>query len=231
MNSLSIFSKYFSIAAAFVLTASISVQAQNPVESTHIDEKYAYTTVVYKNTAATDKDVLSSLEKDFGIGDVVRVTLAPPPTPIAASEPVYADKRKGEDVWMPGSTKAVQNLTASANFTAAPKTSINSIATAPKPAQIAAKVAAPKPVIVAKTIAATVPEEGKTVTAVPDQGQKENASALPTTSSTGTKIKSSASGKSAKAHKSSRKSDKKGSQKKKLKNRKQGKQRYSCPKF
>ena len=231
MNSLSIFSKFFAIPAAFVLAASISAQAQNPVESTHIDEKYAYTTVVYKSTAATDKDVLSSLENDFSIGDVVRVTLAPPPAPIAASEPVYADKSKGEDAWLPGATKAVQNLTASANFTAAPKTSINSIATAPKPAQIAGKVATPKPVIVAKTIAATVPEEDKTVTAVPVQSQKEKTTALPTTSSVGTKLKSSASGKSAKVHKSSKKSDKKGTQKKKLTNRKQGKQRYACPKF
>jgi len=231
MNSLSIFSKSFAIPAAFVLAANINVQAQNPVESTHIDEKYAYTTVVYKNTAATDKDVLSSLEKDFSIGDVVRVTIAPPPAPIAASEPVYADKNKGEDAWMPGSAKPAQNLTASANLTAIPKTSINTVATSPKPANIADKTAAPKPVIVAKTVVETAPEQNRAVADLPDQGQKAEASAVPTTSSTGTNLKSSTSGKSAKAHKSSKKSDKKSTQKKKLKNRKQGKQRYACPKF
>jgi len=231
MNSLSIFSKYIAIPAAIVLAANFTAQAQNPVESTHIDEKYAYTTVVYKNTAATDKDVLSSLEKDFSIGDVVRVTLAPPPAPIAASEPVYADKSKGEDAWMPNSAKSVGNMTAASNLTATPKTSISTIATSPKPAKIADNTAAPNPIVVVKTVEAPAPEPSKNIASFPVQGQKVAATAVPATSNTGTNLKSSTSGKSAKAHKSSKKADKKSGQKKKLKNRKHGKQRYACPKF
>lgn len=67
--------------AVLALAAQLAVQAQTPIESTHVDEKFAYTTVVYKNKAADDQAVLQSLDSSFGIGDVVRVTLAPPPPP------------------------------------------------------------------------------------------------------------------------------------------------------
>jgi hypothetical protein len=117
MNAHLNFGKHFVIPAAIVLAAHVSATAQKPVESTHIDEKYAYTTVVYKNKAANDQDVLTSLESEFSIGDVVRVTLAPPPvppsSPIAASEPVYADKSRGEDTWLPSTANTSENLVAS----------------------------------------------------------------------------------------------------------------------
>ncbi len=226
MNSLSNLSKHLTIPAAFVLAAHFNALAQSPVESTHVDEKYAYTTVVYKNTAATDKDVLSSLENSFSIGDVVRVTLAPPPTPIAASEPVYADHRKDENEWMPTSARISDNLTASAKINPVPKTVVNTIPISPKPTPIASKTVALKPVVATKTTE-VVPEQAKNI--APVQGQKVEAAPLNTSSETRAKAKTSSTGKSAKAHKSGKKPAKKSGLK--MKNRKHNKQRYSCPKF
>lgn len=233
MNSLSNFNKHFVILAAFSLTSGITAQAQNPVESTHVDEKYAYTTVVYKKTAAADKDVLSSLENDFSIGDVVRVTVAPPaqPSPVAASEPVYIDKSKGEDTWLSHSAKSTGNLSPASNLSAAPKTGINTIAASPKPVPVAAKTAKPKPVATTETPKAMVTEQVKS-TPVTEQ----TIAALPvtptvSTSNTTLKVKASSAGKSAKAHKSVKKSGKKAGYNMKFKNRKHGKQRYACPKF
>ncbi|MFN0033545.1 MAG: hypothetical protein ACKVUS_00675 [Saprospiraceae bacterium] len=244
MNYLSNFSKHFAIPAAFVLAVNFNAKAQSPVESTHVDEKYAYTTVVYKTTAATDKDVLSALENDFSIGDVVRVTLAPPPAPpappapisaIAASEPVYADKNKGEDNWLPAATKpAPPTLTVSAvaPVVAAPKTAVKNMEASPKPIPVGAKAVTLKPTVVAKTVATQLPTEAPKLAPVPVQNQKTEIVSAPVASkSTSVKAKSSTSGKSVKAHKSVKKSGKKSGHKMKLKNRKHGKQGYGCPKF
>lgn len=238
MNSISNFGKHFAISTAFVLAINFAAQAQSPVESTHIDEKYAYTTVVYKNKAANDKDVLSSLENDFGIGDVVRVTLAPPPPPptplsaIAASEPVYADKNKGEDTWLPAARKPTSAvLTASTTpTTPTSKTAAKSIAVSPKPVPIETKALTPMPVVVAKTATPEVPKPTKTVAPAPVVPKVESEAA-PVAQKTSVKTKSSTSGKSVKAHKSVKKSGKKSNHKTKFKHRKRGKQRYACPKF
>jgi len=230
MNSLSNFGKHFAIPAALVLAANFNALAQNPVESTHVDEKYAYTTVVYKNTAATDKDVLSSLESNFSIGDVVRVTLAPPAKPIAASEPVYADKRKGEDAWMPNFDKPADNLAASVNINPAPRTTFNTIPTSPKPTPIVSKTVALKSVEDTKTTAVE-PVQAENVAPANVQGQKVEAVPVNTASETTSKAKTSSTGKSTKAHKSGKKPVKKSGKKMKLKNRRHNKQRYSCPKF
>lgn len=229
MNSLLNFSKHFAIPAVFVLAANFHVYAQSPVESTHIDEKYAYTTVVYKTTAATDKDVLASLENDFGIGDVVRVTFAPPPATIsavAASEPVYADKSKGEDAWLPETAKSKANLTASTKPMVVPNTVVNTISVAPKPVLVSAKAAAPKLNTSTKTVVPEAPKQVKTVEVV----SQTAVAPAKTHSDNRVKAKTSTTGKTTKAHKSAKKAGKKSSFKK-LKNRRQGKQRYACPTF
>lgn len=211
MNTISNFGKHFAIPAAFVLAANFSAQAQKPVESTHVDEKYAYTTVVYKNTAATDKDVLTSLENDFSVGDVVRVTLAPPPAPVAAPiapAPVYADLSKGEDTWLPSSNKPAENLTAATTPKIERRGPINVVSDDPAPvAEPVVSNLAPKTVAVAPV-------------AAPDNAPKASNTTLKAKSTT-----------TAKAHKSVKKSTKKSGPKMKLKNRKHGKQRYACPKF
>ena len=209
MNTILNFSKHFATVGLVFSTLSLNAQAQKPVESTHVDEKFAYTTVVYKNTAASDKDVLASLENDFGIGDVVRVTLAPPPSAsaplsaVSASEPVYADKSKGEDVWLDPKGQSIDNLNA----------------------------AKPKPIIVAKPIAVEQPKVVKTVE--PAAAPVKPLEAAPVAPAHKSKVKAndSGQGKSIKARKSSKKSGKKSAGKLKWKPRKHGKQRYSCPSF
>jgi hypothetical protein len=207
MNTISNFGRHLAIPAAFVLAANFNAQAQKPVESTHVDEKYAYTTVVYKNTAATDKDVLTSLENDFSVGDVVRVTLAPPPTAPTAPEPVYADLSKGEDTWLPEKNIVVENLTATTSPKIERRGPIN--------------VVEPNPAPIAEPISNLAP---KTETVAPVTASENAPKASNTTVNT-------QSATSAKAHKSVKKSARKGGPKMKLKNRRPGKQRYACPKF
>lgn len=230
MNSLSNLSKKLAIPATLVLAAHFSAFAQNPVESTHVDEKYAYTTVVYKNKAANDQEVLSAIESEFGIGDVIRVTLAPPPTPIsaiAASEPVYADKKKGEDTWMPGTAPSADHLVASSQTTTMPKTPVSTIPVSSKTLPVVAKSAAPANIVLS-------PEAFKQVNVVdsPPLNTETSVAAAETRAfKANPNTKVAASGKSSKASKSVKKSSKKGGPKMKFKKRKHSKQRYACPKF
>ena len=162
MKSISNFGKTIALPASLILAAFLPAQAQNPVESTHIDKKYAYTTVVYKSVAASDKDVLSALESDFSIGDVVRVTLAPPPseslTAISASEPVYADKSKGEDAWL---QKSASNMEFSNISSQTPKTVSGTIPVAPRPIPNPMSNLAPNQL--PKTVAATPQKQSSVV--------------------------------------------------------------------
>lgn len=68
-----------------------SLNAQKTIEQ-HTDERYGNTTVVYKNTNSNDDAaLLQQLDKDFGMGDVVRITVAPPkPQPAPAVAPKNA---------------------------------------------------------------------------------------------------------------------------------------------
>lgn len=202
------------------------------IQSTHTDEKFGYTTVVYKDKAATDKDVLSALDNSIGMGDVVRVTVAPPKP---AAVPT-ADKTQGEDVWLKPAAP-VNNLTAAttAKVVVPAAAPINHIAAAPKaapvaakPAPVAAKPAGNKVAPSAKPVAKNVAPAPKPVV-VQEQTQMalSNIAASPRTVTSKSSVAS-------KASKSANKSLKKGGKKGgsfKMKSRKKGKQRYSCPKF
>lgn len=220
-----------SLLFATLLASSFGLRAQ--IQSTHTDEKFGYTTVVYKDKAATDKDVLSALDNSIGMGDVVRVTVAPPkPAAVPA-----VDKTQGEDVWLKPAAPA-NSLTASTTAkvvtpVAAP---INHLAAAPKatpvaakPVAVAAKPAAPNVApTVAKPVAKKVAPAPKPVV-VQEQTQATftNVAASPRTVTSKSSVAS-------KASKSANKSLKKGGKKGgsfKMKSRKKGKQRYSCPKF
>lgn len=185
------------IALAFGLNAQ--------VKSTHTDEKYANTTIVYKDKAATDQDVLNALGAEYGMGDVIRVAVAPPKPPAAPA----IDKSKGEDVWLNTATKPeVKNLSASYNVAppalSAPEINLIPKAKAPSPK-------APAPI--------AVQEVAETQTAA--------APAISTTETKTAKVKST----STKAGKSYKKPGKKsGKGYGKAKHRKH-KQRYGCPTF
>jgi hypothetical protein len=64
---------------------SISAQAQNAkaVKGTATDKTFGNTTQIYRGENATDTQILDQVSSDYGIGDVVRITDAPPPTPTA----------------------------------------------------------------------------------------------------------------------------------------------------
>ena len=186
------------IALAFGLNAQ--------VKSTHTDEKYANTTIVYKDTAATDQDVLNALGAEYGMGDVIRVAVAPPKPPAA---PVV-DKSKGEDVWLKTAKKPeLKNLSATTNIAASTLESpvINYI-----PMAVTSSPKAPAPVAV-QAVAET---------------QTAAAPAVSTAEAKTTKVKTTSSTKAGKSYKKPGKKSGKGYGK--AKHRKH-KQRYGCPKF
>lgn len=77
--------KNLGLAVCYMLTAAASINAQSPIKGAATDEKFANTTVVYKDSNATDLDVLSQMDNSIGMGDVVRITVAPPkPAPVPA---------------------------------------------------------------------------------------------------------------------------------------------------
>jgi hypothetical protein len=59
---------------------SFNTSAQQAVvKETLTNKNYANTTEIHKKESATDADVLSQLEGNYGIGDEVRISIAPPP--------------------------------------------------------------------------------------------------------------------------------------------------------
>jgi hypothetical protein len=62
--------------SGFCLTASAQKEV---VKEVLTNKNYANTTEIHKKETATDADVLSQLEGNYGIGDEVRISIAPPP--------------------------------------------------------------------------------------------------------------------------------------------------------
>ncbi|MCB0543346.1 MAG: OmpA family protein [Saprospiraceae bacterium] len=64
-----------------LLLSAVCLNAQNEIKYTETDEKYGNTTVVYTDGKnADDAAILSQLDDTYGIGDVIRITTAPPPS-------------------------------------------------------------------------------------------------------------------------------------------------------
>lgn len=58
--------------------AAAALMAQNEIQYTQTDEKHGNTTVVYtKDTNYKDMDILAQLDDSYGVGDVVRIAVAP----------------------------------------------------------------------------------------------------------------------------------------------------------
>ena len=85
MNMTSLFRKSV-LTLAFVSGIAGALAAQKP--GSHTDEKFANTTVVYRDTVSTDMEMLRRLDSEFSMGDVVRFD-EPPPRP-AVSAPLPA---------------------------------------------------------------------------------------------------------------------------------------------
>jgi hypothetical protein len=61
------------------LSFATFAQQKEVVKETLTNKNYANTTEVHKTASATDAEVLSKLEGNYGIGDEVRISVAPPP--------------------------------------------------------------------------------------------------------------------------------------------------------
>jgi hypothetical protein len=65
-------------------TAGIPAQESTSVKRTKTDNTFANTTEIHKKETASDEQILNEISDDFGLGDVVRITVAPPPSPPTA---------------------------------------------------------------------------------------------------------------------------------------------------
>jgi outer membrane protein OmpA-like peptidoglycan-associated protein len=87
MNAILNFKNAFSLT---LLCAATALSAQNEIHSTATDVKYGNTTVVYtKDSNYNDQAILAQLDDSYGVGDVVRITVATPNQ--AASEMLASD--------------------------------------------------------------------------------------------------------------------------------------------
>lgn len=76
MNTILNFKNSFALPLLFAASA---LTAQNEIHSTATDYKYGNTTVVYaKDSNYNDEAILSQLGNSYGVGDVVRITVASP---------------------------------------------------------------------------------------------------------------------------------------------------------
>ncbi|MBU6341113.1 MAG: hypothetical protein KGS48_06425 [Bacteroidetes bacterium] len=64
---------------AIVLAAHNLLPAQNLIKGSNTDRKFANTTIVYRDSTVSDAAILNQLNNsNLGVGDVVRITTAPP---------------------------------------------------------------------------------------------------------------------------------------------------------
>jgi outer membrane protein OmpA-like peptidoglycan-associated protein len=76
MNAILNLKNRFALPLMFAATA---ISAQNEIQYTQTDEKHGNTTVVYTKSANyNDMSILSQLDDSYGVGDVVRIAVAPP---------------------------------------------------------------------------------------------------------------------------------------------------------
>ncbi len=77
----------------FSYTSSMSAQqTASLVTDFKTDRRFANTTEIYKAEKASDTDVLTEIEANYGLGDVVRITVAPPkpkPEPVKVAVTTY----------------------------------------------------------------------------------------------------------------------------------------------
>jgi hypothetical protein len=203
-----------------IAMAANSMSAQNIIKGAGTDEKFANTTVVYKDSATNDQAILAQLnDSNLGIGDVVRITTPPPPAKIAA--PITVKKA------------AVIN-TANNSPKVLPKpvvaqTNVNLVASTDNPslmlASIQTKGNTPDPVRSTNTRKVVVPR----ITPALVENDRETTRTI----TTKTVAKSAKSGKSVRSEKSARKSNKSSAAHRTTarKYKPRGKQQYGCYHF
>lgn len=146
MNTILNFKNTFALPLLFTATA---MTAQNEIHSTATDYKYGNTTVVYtKDSNYNDKAILSQLDNTYGVGDVVRITVASPNQ--AASEMLASD----DPAVMFAAPKAAPATTPKVVMMASPKKAETIVVKSPvvAPVETPKKVAAPTANIGGKTV-------------------------------------------------------------------------------
>ncbi len=100
MNRLIHISAYLMLCIALFPLSTANAQ----IKGTAPDAKFANTTVVYKDSTASDARILAQFEKSMGVGDVIRITAAPPrpavkpATPITIETPAFDRPKPAVDV-------------------------------------------------------------------------------------------------------------------------------------
>ncbi|MEI6408943.1 MAG: hypothetical protein WCR52_06155 [Bacteroidota bacterium] len=147
--------KNFGLAVCYMLTAAASVNAQSPIKGAATDEKFANTTVVYKDSTATDLDVLSRMDNSIGMGDVVRITVAPPKPAPAPVVPLKSSSISNVAVKSSAASISVSKPTP-ALASAGKPTPTPVSAGKPSPALASAGKSTPTPVSAGKPVASTI---------------------------------------------------------------------------
>lgn len=191
-------SNIIALAAALIFTTVTNAQ----IVGKSTDTNYYNTTIIYKKGDIKDNDILSKVESDYGMGDIIRIADAPPKHTEA---PV---------------TKAPQKLTVVE--TSAKPANIKPLANATKVTVNNSQPAPP----VGKALSKEEIKPVKQVEAAPVTVVKR------TESVTKTKVTSKTAGaKSAKAIRKKKSRSSKITFARPAKRQKHGKQRYGCPKF
>ncbi len=125
----------FCLPAIFCLSA-VLLTAQDNIEYTQTDDDYANTTVVFKTGNADDLAVLDQLDADFGMGDVVRIRVAPPKTAASLVSPkpkTATDNLSARSMAIAVATSTVepQNIAAATPPTVAPASVLKTVKTVP----------------------------------------------------------------------------------------------------
>ncbi|MBN8684841.1 MAG: hypothetical protein J0L99_19485 [Chitinophagales bacterium] len=91
MNMTSLFRKS-ALTLIYISGIAGALTAQRP--GSHTDEKFANTTVVYRDTISTDMEMLKRLDSAFSMGDVVRFDEPPPRPAVSATLPAKLSAAK-----------------------------------------------------------------------------------------------------------------------------------------
>lgn len=191
-------SNIVALAAALVFTSVANAQ----IVGKSTDTNYYNTTIIYKKGEIKDNDILSKVENDYGMGDIIRIADAPPKPEVT---PVNKAPQK---LTVVESTSKHTNVKP---ITTTPETLANSIQFAQPPIISPAKEEV-KPVKTVSASPATVVNSTKNSGTTKITGKATSAKTAKTV-----KKKKSRSSKLTFARPAKR--------------QKHGKQRYGCPKF
>lgn len=212
-----------------IAMAANSTSAQNVIKGAGTDDKFANTTVVFKDSATTDQAVLDQLnDSNLGIGDVVRITTPPPKQKVAA--PIAVKKAapvNAPTIYPPKpATNNTSGLLASTDNPALMLATINE---RPQPIQAAntpRPVRTTRTVVVPRITPSLVENDRETTQTITSESVSTNGKHLNTSKTLKT-------GKSGRTVKSVRKGGKKTAAHRTMarKYKARGKQRYDCYHF